>query len=87
MLDRASLKLGLDKAVLQGMNNEESTDNTKLSGMSKTEIEDLLKKGAYGAFMEDDGGKQFCEEDIDEILLRLVCINIVSLFINWLILF
>ena len=39
--------------------------------MSKKEVEDLLKKGAYGALMEDDSaGDQFCEEDIDIILQR-----------------
>ena len=34
-------------------------------------MEDLLKKGAYGALMEDDkAGDEFCEEDIDQILMR-----------------
>lgn len=37
--------------------------------MSKKEIEELLKKGAYGALMDDDkAGEDFCEEDIDKIL-------------------
>jgi len=32
-------------------------------------VEDLLKKGAYGALMEDDrAGEKFCEEDIEHIL-------------------
>ena len=39
--------------------------------LSKKEIEDLLKRGAYGAVMDDDtAGDQFCEEDIDQILQR-----------------
>ena len=40
--------------------------------MSKKEIEDLLKKGAYGSLMDEDGdsGSRFCEEDIDQILER-----------------
>lgn len=39
--------------------------------LSKKEIEDLLRKGAYGALMdEEDEGSKFCEEDIDQILLR-----------------
>lgn len=39
--------------------------------MSKREIEELLRKGAYGALMEDDNaGDDFCEEDIDQILKR-----------------
>ena len=32
-------------------------------------MEDLLKKGAYGALMEDNrAGEKFCEEDIEHIL-------------------
>jgi chromodomain-helicase-DNA-binding protein 7 len=39
--------------------------------MSKKEIEELLRKGAYGALMDDDkAGDEFCEEDIDQILQR-----------------
>nr|CAH8876431.1 unnamed protein product [Trichobilharzia regenti] len=65
MFDRASLKLGLDRAVLQSMGSKEA----RQAQMSKKEIEDLLKKGAYGALMDDDkAGEDFCEEDIDQIL-------------------
>ncbi|RWS09516.1 Kismet-like protein [Dinothrombium tinctorium] len=65
---RASLKLGLDKAVLQSMNTQKSiADNA----ISKKEVEDLLRKGAYGAIMDDDNaGDKFCEEDIEQILQR-----------------
>ena len=39
--------------------------------MSKKEVEDLLKRGAYGAIMDDDtAADEFCEEDIDQILQR-----------------
>lgn len=39
--------------------------------LSKKEIEDLLRRGAYGAIMDDeDEGAKFCEEDIDQILQR-----------------
>lgn len=39
--------------------------------LSKKEVEDLLRKGAYGALMdEEDEGSKFCEEDIDQILQR-----------------
>jgi len=39
--------------------------------LTKKEVEDLLKRGAYGALMDDDrAGDQFCEEDIDLILQR-----------------
>lgn len=37
--------------------------------MTKKEVEDLLKKGAYGALMDDDdAAEKFCEEDIEQIL-------------------
>lgn len=69
MFDKASLKLGLDKAVLQSMNTQKATG---LDGqLTKKEIEELLRKGAYGALMDDDNaGDKFCEEDIDQILQR-----------------
>lgn len=73
MFDKASLKLGLDKAVLQSMNTSQGGKDYGSSSkqLSKKEIEDLLKKGAYGALMEDDNaGDKFCEEDIDQILQR-----------------
>lgn len=44
MFDKASLKLGLDKAILQSMNTAQGKDlNNKQ--LTKKEIEDLLKKG------------------------------------------
>uniref|UniRef100_A0A8B9QGY9 Chromodomain helicase DNA binding protein 9 n=1 Tax=Apteryx owenii TaxID=8824 RepID=A0A8B9QGY9_APTOW len=70
MFDRASLKLGLDKAVLQSMSGRENSVGG-IQQLSKKEIEDLLRRGAYGAIMdEEDEGSKFCEEDIDQILLR-----------------
>ncbi|XP_029470707.1 chromodomain-helicase-DNA-binding protein 6 isoform X2 [Rhinatrema bivittatum] len=69
MFDKASLKLGLDKAVLQDINRKGSTNGVQQ--LSKIEVEDLLRKGAYGALMdEEDEGAKFCEEDIDQILQR-----------------
>uniref|UniRef100_A0A8C5C9X9 Chromodomain helicase DNA binding protein 8 n=1 Tax=Gadus morhua TaxID=8049 RepID=A0A8C5C9X9_GADMO len=66
MLDKASLKLGLDRAVLQSMSGSK-----EIPQFSKKEIEDLLRKGAYAAIMdENDEGSRFCEEDIDQILQR-----------------
>lgn len=48
MFDKASLKLGLDKAVLQSMNTGLASKNaeTPSKQLSKKEVEDLLKKGA-----------------------------------------
>ena len=72
MFDRASIKLGLDKALLQRSTDGDPFDskNKSTSSLSKQEVEDLLKKGAYGAFMDDGAGDKFCEEDIDQILER-----------------
>jgi hypothetical protein len=76
MLDRASMKLGLDKALLQRMDTSDNSTSEKInskggpSSLSKQEVEQLLKKGAYGAFMDDESSNQFCEEDIDQILER-----------------
>ncbi len=76
MFDKASLKLGLDKAILQSMRNEDKFDQRKNQvnpnlQLTKKEIEDLLKKGAYGAIMEDDtAADKFCEDDIDTLLSK-----------------
>jgi hypothetical protein len=71
MFDRAGMKLGLDKAVMQRMNNKGSQDDAPSKNeLNRKEIEDLLKKGAYGAVMDDEESAQFCAEDIDQILER-----------------
>lgn len=71
MFDKASLKLGLDKAILQSMNTVQGGKESTGKQLTKKEIEDLLKKGAYGAVMDDDNAAdKFCEEDIDSILER-----------------
>ncbi|XP_076828846.1 LOW QUALITY PROTEIN: chromodomain-helicase-DNA-binding protein 8 [Brachyhypopomus gauderio] len=71
MLDKASLKLGLDRAVLQSMSGNKESNANGIQQFSKKEIEDLLRKGAYAAIMdENDEGSRFCEEDIDQILQR-----------------
>ncbi|KTG37460.1 hypothetical protein cypCar_00031516, partial [Cyprinus carpio] len=71
MLDKASLKLGLDRAVLQSMSGNKDSSVNGIQQFSKKEIEDLLRKGAYAAIMdENDEGSRFCEEDIDQILQR-----------------
>uniref|UniRef100_A0A8C0Z8Z7 Uncharacterized protein n=1 Tax=Cyanistes caeruleus TaxID=156563 RepID=A0A8C0Z8Z7_CYACU len=56
-------KLGLSKVM--------NVRPLQIQQFSKKEIEDLLRKGAYAAIMdEDDEGAKFCEEDIEQILLR-----------------
>lgn len=72
MFDKAGLKLGLDRAILQKM----SFDNKPVPASEKNKekldsIQMLLKKGAYGALMDnDDEADKFCEENIDKILER-----------------
>ncbi|KAI8069985.1 SNF2 family N-terminal domain-containing protein [Gongronella butleri] len=73
MFDRAGMKLGLDKAVMQRTSadtNVAANGSPAKSELSKKEIEDLLKKGAYGAMLDDEASTKFCEEDIDQILER-----------------
>ena len=68
MFDKASMKLGLDKAVLQSVNNGQKDGSTHLS---KSEVEQLLRRGAYGAILdEDETAAKFCNEDIEVILER-----------------
>ncbi len=64
MFDRASKKLGLEQAVLGTFGQED--DDGKPTAQ---EMEQLLKKGAYALIEDDDDiGRQFCEDDIDNIL-------------------
>ena len=84
MFERASMKLGLDQAVLHGMTSKVSKN--ALVGASKDEdyqptkeeLNEILKYGAYDLFREEREGtsdansKKFSEEDIDSILNRAV---------------
>ncbi len=67
MFDKAGMKLGLDRAILQKM----SFDQRDTPVQKEDAIQLLLRKGAYGVLMEtDDASQRFCEEDIDQILSR-----------------
>ena len=73
MFARASMKLGLDRAVLQSMAvvASDSGASTKKDALSAKEVESLLKHGAYAAFDTDDTrAAQFETDDIDQILQR-----------------
>lgn len=75
MFHKASLKLGLDKAVLTHMRreNEDAKDGKKRTSKAEEskEIDELLKRGAYDVFRDDDtAAEQFCAADIDQILQR-----------------
>lgn len=66
MFDRASKKLGLEQAVLGtfGADNEDDKPTSK-------EMEQLLKKGAYGLLEDDeDVINEFVADDIDSILAK-----------------
>jgi ribonuclease HI len=75
MFHQASLKLGMDRAVLAHARQEQedsasSPDSGKLQ-LSAKEIDELLKRGAYDVFREDDTEQtEFVEADIDSILDR-----------------
>jgi chromodomain-helicase-DNA-binding protein 6 len=87
MFKAASIKLGLDYAVMHNMHGQGgnstagvsgvSADRVEhVSGLSKKELENLLKHGAYDIFREEKEGQsieesnKFCEADIDQILSR-----------------
>ena len=62
MFQRASMKLGLEQAVMSNGKKNISADV----------VETLLKEGAYSALLEDKEGDErsrtFCESDINELL-------------------
>jgi hypothetical protein len=77
MFHSASLKLGLERAVLSQNRNQgdDSDDNGKPTRRSESEakakeIDELLKKGAYDIFRDDDDNEaeKFMETDIDQLL-------------------
>ncbi|KAF1744366.1 hypothetical protein MXB_366, partial [Myxobolus squamalis] len=76
MFDRASLKLGLDKAVLHDMNTSNMDSQGQFTPtraqLTKKEVEKLIREGAYANIMDEDteASAQFCSEDIDQILER-----------------
>ena len=70
MFHLASLKMGLDQAVLKGFEKGAGSE----AGMTKEEVERLLKHGAYDILNEDKAGtaeaasNEFMQLDIDAIL-------------------
>ncbi|KDO20330.1 hypothetical protein SPRG_13475 [Saprolegnia parasitica CBS 223.65] len=69
MFHQASMKLGLDQAVLGGIRQAKGKE---LPAASKEDVENLLKFGAY-EMLKDDGAeasKRFSEESVDDILKR-----------------
>ena len=79
MFHSASLKLGLDRAVLAHQRQQGTEDGQEPKSKSKSdrevqakEIDELLKKGAYDVFRDDDDAEaqKFMETDIDQLLER-----------------
>ena len=77
MFHSASMKLGLDRAVLahQRQNEQDQSKRKKTEKEKESqakEIDELLKKGAYDVFRDDDDteAKKFMETDIDQLLER-----------------
>ncbi|ORZ10799.1 SNF2 family N-terminal domain-domain-containing protein [Absidia repens] len=70
MIEEAGMKLGLDDAAIStsGSIDDSAGDLSKKHDLIRKEIEDLFKKCAYGAFMNEEASTQFCEEDIDVIM-------------------
>eukprot|EP00804_Cyclotella_cryptica_P025678 CCRYP_002891-RD/>CCRYP_002891-RD protein AED:0.05 eAED:0.05 QI:284/1/1/1/1/1/17/975/2223 len=67
MFHMSSMKMGLDQAVLHGIENTGGNKDV----MTKEEVEKLLRKGAYDIFKEDkDESNDFVSQDIDSILER-----------------
>jgi chromodomain-helicase-DNA-binding protein 7 len=78
MFHSASLKLGLERAVLSA-NRDQGDESDEKAAKSKSEreaqareIDELLKKGAYDVFRDEDDkeAEQFMETDIDHLLVR-----------------
>merc|ERR1712100_666155 len=76
MFHSASMKLGLEKAVLSHQRDQEggskggkSKSKSEREAQAK-EIDSLLKKGAYDVFKDDDDeeAQKFMETDIDRLL-------------------
>jgi len=76
MFHMSSLKMGLDQAVLHGIENTGTSGGEHQGGMTKEEVERLLRHGAYDIFNEEKAGasekesNDFVSQDIDEILAR-----------------
>ena len=78
MFHSASLKLGLDRAVLahqrQNANSDDGSSSKRKSKAEREEqakeIDSLLKKGAYDVFNADDDkeAQKFMDTDIDQLL-------------------
>ena len=56
------LRIGLDQAVLNGIETKEGGDGDLHRKLTPAELNSLLRHGAYGALQDDESSKRFCEE-------------------------
>jgi hypothetical protein len=64
MFERASKKLGLDHAVLTGLESEKNA----MEEDDRKNIDEMLRKGAYALLEDDSTSKKLLESDIDTYL-------------------
>jgi SNF2 family DNA or RNA helicase len=71
MFDKASKKLGLDRAVLTNVGHGAKVATSQTKEEVK-KVDELLRVGAYDLFSKEaeEAAQKFCEEDIDSILQR-----------------
>jgi len=70
MFHSASMKLGLERAVLSQQRDDGEGSGKSQKQAHAREIDELLKKGAYDVFKDDDDveAEKFMETDIDQLL-------------------
>ena len=75
LFERACLKLSLERALLQGdfgaarSGEQDRGGRGSSSRLSRSELDELLRYGAYGVLRGDDeAARTFCDADIDKLL-------------------
>jgi chromodomain-helicase-DNA-binding protein 7 len=68
MFDEASLKLGLDQAILHPITKSSSKSGDPVKTFNREQVENLLKHGAYYILREELEDDAFVTKDIDDIL-------------------
>ena len=74
MVERANLKLGLERAMNASRDQDglSGTSSSKGPSQDRAEIDAMLKRGAHDIFLKDGDDdadfQKFSEADIDEIL-------------------
>ena len=72
MFHSASLKLGLERALMsRNQDGDHDGDKTKMSKKGEQEakakeIDELLKKGAYDVFKDEDDAEEDAESDAED---------------------